>query len=285
MVQQSSLWICGDSRVQLISADPADRRVQWCWDASIAEDLPEDRRDWLHAIDEVKPVVLDGEPCLLLTASWRGAVALLRRRDRALRFLAPLPNAHSAELLPGGWLACAGSDGSDCLRFHHVSAGTLAVDPHLNLSLPHGHGVVFEPSRSRLWVCGGRVVRVYRWSSTGMACSCELEREIELPDGGAHDLMVDATGTGLVVTTDDRVWHVDPADGALTPFTPLHLLDHVKSLSHSADGTLAYTKAPGGRIYSAEAVTLIAPDGSVRQRPVPGSYLYKVRWDRPCQLT
>jgi hypothetical protein len=284
MGQLPGLWICGDRRIQLISADPADEQVRWCWDSSIADGVPEDRRDWLHAIDEVKPVLLDGEPCLLLTASWRGAVALLRRRDRTLLFLAPLPNAHSAELLPGGWLACAGSDGSDCLHIHHVSDGILTEAPRLALPLPHGHGAVFSPSRSRLWVCGGRAVRAYRWASAGATCSCELEREIVLPDDGAHDLMVDAAGTGLVVTTDARVWHVDPVDGALTPFAPLHRLDHVKSLSHAADGTLAYTKAPGGRIYSAEAVTLIAPDGAIRHRPVPGGYLYKVRWDRPCQL-
>lgn len=280
----AGLWICGDSRIRLISGDPAEEQVLWSWDASMAADMPAERRDWLHAIDEVKPVMLEQEPCLLLTASWRGGVALLRRRDRTLLFLAPLPNAHSAELLPGGWLACAGSEGSDCLLLHHVSAGTMADTPRLRLPLPHGHGAVFQPARSRLWVCGAQVVRAYRWGSAGLACTCDLELEIALPDGGAHDLMVDGPGTGLVVTTDERIWHIDPASGQVTPFVPLHQVDHVKSLSYATDGTLAYTKAPGGGIYTADAVTLVARDGSIRRRLVPGGYLYKARWDRPCQL-
>ena len=281
----SGLWMCGDRRIQLSSGDPAVHDVSWVWDASIANDIPPDRRDWLYSIDEVKPVTHDGEACLLLTASWRGAVALLRRRDRTLLFLAPLPNAHSADLLPGGWVAAAGSVGSDCLNIYHLSSGLLTTGPRLSLSLPHGHGVVYEPAHSRFWVCGDQLLRAYHWRAHGDTFACTLEREIILPDHDAHDLMVDAAGTGLIITTKRHVWRFDPVTAVVSPFALLADANDVKSVTYAADGTLAYTKAVGGTIYKTNEIVFVRPDGQLHRRHVPGGFLYKVRWDRTCQLS
>jgi hypothetical protein len=277
MSANDGLWICGDSRVQLISSDPADRAVAWMWDSATAQDIPAERRDWLHAIDEVKPVVHAGEPCLLLTASWRGAVALLRRRDRRVLFLAPLPNAHSADLLPDGWVVAAGSVGSDCLHVHRVSAGVMAGAPRLALPLFHGHGVVFSPGDSRVWVCGGPVIRAYRWSSSDDTCALELEREIALPDADAHDLIADDSCVGLIVTTRHGVWRYDTVTGVVAPYARLMDKGEVKSMAFIGDGTLAYVQAAGNGVFSSEEVVMVGKDGAVRRRAVPGGYLYKAR--------
>ncbi len=281
------LWVCGQTSVDLFAAD-ADFAVdapQWSWDSRTATDLPEERRDWFSSTDEVKPVSLDGVPCVLISSSWRGAVGLVRRIDHAVLFTLALPNAHSGELLPGGWIACAGSDGSDALVIHQVSAGVLAEGERARFALPHAHGAVFEPGRSLLWTCGRQVVQAYRWESTRDSFTCVRACEIALPTDQAHDLMPDPFGGGLIVTTEHKVWHLDPLSHTITPYAPIADANDVKGISvEASSGTLAMVKAPGGGCWWTDHVRLLARNGTEERRTIPGRKLYKVRWDQPSRL-
>jgi len=286
-VSNHALWVCGGPSVELFDhdADFTTATPLWSWDSTTAVDLPDERRDWFAVTDEVKPVSLDGEHCVLITASWRGAVGLIRRSDRRLLFTLALPMAHSAELLPGGWIACAGSEGSDVLVIHHVSAGLRAESARARFPLSHGHGAVFEPGRSLLWVCGGEVLQAYRWQSSANSFTCDLAHTITLPTDNAHDLMPDPVGGGLIVTTEHKVWHVDPRNHVITPFAPIADLDNVKGVSVNANsGALAYIKAPGNGCWWSDHLHIRSPDGTTERRTITGRQMYKTRWDQPCWL-
>jgi hypothetical protein len=223
--------------------------------------------------------MVDGEPCVLVTASAGGGVILIRRRDQEILFTLPLVNAHSAEILPDGWIAVAGSLGSDRIVLHRIDAGPLAEGSRGDHPFPWAHGLVFEPARSVLWACGESMLRAYAWRNG--ACTCL--REIVLPSDQAHDLIPDPFAGGLIVTTDDHVWRVDPQTGAVTPFTPLAGAPHVKGLSVDArSGDLAYVQAHGTTWWS-EYVTVLSA-GVSRDFHFPGLRLYKARWDQSCRL-
>lgn len=281
MPELPPLWVCGDTRVDLFASKlPIDTAAAiWSWDSATAPDLPEERRRWFRAMDEVKPV--NAGNFVLVASSTDGGVALIRRTDKAVVFSTQVRNAHSAELMPCGmWIAVAGSAGTDKLLIYHVSDGAKARG---EFPLKHGHGAVFEPKRSMLWVGGAAKLDCYRWSSDAASFSCERICEVELPDGHAHDFMAHPQG-GLVVTTGRRVWRVDTSSLAVTPFEPLADFSNVKGVSIERDsGWIAYSKGQT-EIWWTEHIQLLAPNGESHRFSFPGRQMYKVRWDQSCQL-
>ena len=274
-----ALWLCGDALVQLLPSDPlaAESAPLWSWDATTAPGLPEERRACFACIDEVKPVTCDGAPCVLITSSTSGGVALVRRSDQALLFSLALPMAHSAELLPGGWLVAAGSDGTDALVVQRVAAGPGAAGTFARHALPHAHGVVFEPAHQHLWADGAGLVRIYDWHDGALT----PVRDLALPSGDAHDLVADPCGGGLLVATAAHVWRIDATSLAITPFAPLADQPGIKGLAIEAtSGTLAYVQAEDHHWWS-ERVHVVAQGGVGRTLHLPGRQLYKVRWDQP----
>ena len=285
-MQLPPLWICGNSSVQLFDPNaPFDAaKPAWNWDSKTAAGIPDERREWFLELDEVKPVLLAGEPCILVTASWRGGCALIRRSDGAVLFTLNLANAHSAELLPDGWIAIAGSGGSDKLVIQHVSAGVQASGARAEFPLPSGHGAVFEPQRSLLWVSGASRVELYHWVATSGQFVCERVREITLPDFGAHDMQPHPAGERMLVTTANDVWDIDASTYELGPFKPLAGQKDVKGVSIEAgSGAIAYVQGEKERWWS-EDIHLLFRDGSPQRLTLPGRYLYKARWDQSCWL-
>lgn len=278
MTPPPPLWICGDTLVELhvVGDDGFLSPASWTWDSRTAPGLSAEQRGWFLNLDEVKPVVHAGEPCVLICSSGVGGVALVRRRDQAPLLVRPLVNAHSAELLDGGWVAMAGSEGSDRLVIVGVDSGReVAVHP-----LPHGHGAVADGSGGCFWVSEWEHVRRLRWADGVL----REETAVRLPTTGAHDLMPDPRSGLLVVTTDAAVWQVDPETLAVSPFVPLHGQAKVKSVSiDAASGWRCSVQGDGSRWWS-DRVHLIAGDGSAHDAHKPGRCLYKARWDRSCRL-
>lgn len=278
MTPPPALWICGDTLIDLhdVGVDGVLSPSRWSWDSRTASGLTADQRVWFLNLDEVKPVVHAGEACVLVCSSGAGGVALLRRRDQAPLLVRPLVNAHSAEVLDGGWVAMAGSDGSDRLVIVEVASGReVAVHP-----LPHGHGAVAVDGEGVFWVSEWEHVRRLRWADGVL----REEVAVRLPTTGAHDLMPDPRSGGLVVTTDAAVWHVDPRTLAVSPFVPLLDQAKVKSVSiDDASGWWCSVQGDATRWWS-ECVRIVVADGSVHEAWKPGRRLYKARWDRPCRL-
>ena len=145
--------------------------------------------------------------------------------------------------------------------------------------------MVFEPGRSMLWVCGHAVVQAYCWSASAERFSCERALEITLPSDRAHDLMSDPVGGGLIVTTADKVWRLDPRRNAITPFAPIADVNHVKGVSvDAASGIIAYITGIDASTWWNDHLILLRRDGTTERRTIPGRRLYKVRWDQPCRL-
>ena len=257
----------------------------WSWDARTAEGLADERRGWFEEIDEVKPARLEpGREVILITASYRGAAAVIERSSKRLLFSGSCRNAHSAEILPGGLLAVACSLDTNELQLWRVSDGALAEEPAGRTSLIHGHAAVWQPDARRLWTVGTDKAVTFAVGPGGEGPRITLEREIELPEGGSHEMLPDPHTGGLVVSTGRRCWRLDPETFEITPFEPLARVANVKSVSIERDSrVIAFQKGECGG-WSSENVYLLGPGARLRTLVLPGRRLYKARWDQPCQL-
>jgi hypothetical protein len=281
MTNWLSLWICGDTCVELRSVVSGGSLSEpiWRWDSRDAHGLSAEQRSWFHSLDEVKPVTYRGDPCVLVCSSYAGGVALIRRADGAVLCAHSLVNAHSAELLPDGWLAMAGSDGSDMLRLVPVDAGELE-NTTIARKLPHGHGAVWDQHRELLWTCEWQHVRAHRWQNR------ELTEvfAIELPTTGAHDLQPEPVSSGLVVTTNDDVWQVNLDTHMVSAYAPLQRQPLVKSISIDPKHDVwCYVQGAKAHWWS-DRIVLVDESGTHQAYQLPGRHLYKARWDQSCQI-
>jgi len=279
---QLNLWICGNKLAQCFDvskpAEPAE--LLWEWDSAAAADLSAEQREWFCSMDEIKPVLWQNTPCLLCTASWRGGVVLIRRKDRAVLFAAAISEAHSADLLPDGRLIVAGAKETHRLYLFHIEDGPFPGSARAELELQDAHGVVFDASRGEIWATGtDQLVRV--------ACedrSMRIVHRVTLPEAGAHDLSPHPRDGSLILTTATRAWRFDPRTDAIAPFEPLAAIPKLKSISiHPRTGLVAFQKGEAGNWWS-DTAYILSPDGCLQTCVLPGRRLYKVRWDRLHQL-
>lgn len=268
-------YACGDDQVRELRIG-ADGTVEtWRWTAREATDLPADFRERLLAhIDECKPV--DQGRAILVTASTGGAV-LIDRASGRVTFRARVPMAHSADLLPGGWIAVALSIApqGDRLQLYGRQRSEQVVQA---LPLPSGHGTVWDAKRRRLFALSHDLVQAFRLAGTGRAARVRETARWTLPgrrDG--HDLSPAGDGR-YYVTTDDGAWRFDPDDGSFTRYAPLNPALRVKAVSATRD-RIAWVQAEDK--WWASGFTVMAADGSGRRRiALDGIHLYKVRWVR-----
>ena len=268
------LYACGDDQVREYSID-GERAVEtWRWRAGAAADLPREYREALLAhIDDCKPV--DDGHAILLTSSTGGAV-LIDRATGASLFRAKVPMAHSAALLPGGRIAIALSiePNGDRLELYDRN---VSERPLLHVSLPSGHGAVWDESRGALFALSHDMIQAFKpaTDASGAALLEETARW-QLPglrDG--HDLSPRPDGR-YFVTTHDGVWIFDPNSGNFEPFTPLNPRRNVKAVS-AESGAIAWVQAEES--WWAHGFTVAEPSGSAPVRfSVDGLHLYKVRW-------
>jgi hypothetical protein len=297
----SNLWMCGDTLVSCFdaAAHPDPGPPLWQWDSRQAPDLTAAQRHWFESMDEVKPVTWRGWACLLCTASWQGGVVLIDRQTQRVLLAAAVPAAHSAELLPEGYLIVAAAETNRLLLFH-LDDGLFPQRPRAELVFPDAHGVVLDRATGQLWACGAnQLTRVALAGNalagnapadnapTGNASAGETLRivhSIQLPEGGAHDLSPDPATGDLIITTSRHVWRIHPKSGQVLPFAPLAQVPRVKSISiEPATGRIAFQKGEGGNWWS-DTAYILTPDGRLEMRLLPGRALYKVRWDRLHQL-
>lgn len=277
------LWVCGDTLVELYSGDSAATSAQpiWSWDSRTAAGVSDDRRARLRVMDEVKPVDLAGQRCVLMTSSGAGGCALIRRSDQAVLFTAGALAAHSAELLPGGWIVVAAANPLNELQLYHVSDGHPEA-PRTRTAFPSAHGAVYDSASGLLWTCGADQVVAYRLDGLmhERNPAWEIVHEIRLPERWAHDLSADPLHGGLIVTTQHNVWRLDAGSRAIAPFEPLAGLVAVKAVSvERRTGRIAFQKGEAGRWWS-DTIYLLGPGQKLGMILLPERRLYKVRWDQ-----
>lgn len=242
----TELVFCGFNNVFVINAtiakDSYKDGVVWEWDArSAATDLglAVNRCDHL---DECKFV--DNGTKLLLTSSYGWCALLEYPTSKVLFHATDLPNAHSAEYLPGGYIAVATSTG-ETLNNNKVYLYDSARSevPLASAELYSGHGVVWDYKRNVLYAAGGDVIKTFKINGLGTAKpSFELVKSIKAPQGGIHDINHVDDNTITVAGYKAYLFNVDTEQ-----FTEMPLFSAstaIKSLNYNAEsGEVWYTDA------------------------------------------
>lgn len=263
---------CGDDQVMVVDYETSDTshvNIQWRWDASEANDLPEIFKEYMKTTDDCKPV--DDNKKILISSSG-GGVVLVDRKTKQTLFYTHVPNAHSAEWLPDNRIAVALStaDGGNCIELYDVDQPGVAL---FKDSLYSGHGVVWMPETEQFFALGYSELREYslrNWSTKNP--ELYLENNWNLPGTGGHDL-ISVSESRLLLTCHEGVWNFDLQKEEFTPFTLLESVPNVKSVNF--DGStqrLIYTKAEIS--WWTHHIYCRNPDKIIT---VPDIHLYKVR--------
>lgn len=263
----SDLIVCGGDEVIVLDLrDAAGPKQIWSWKAADHPELPEPLRKKFGSTDDCKPV--DGGRKLLISSSG-GAIALVERSTGKVLFYASVPNAHSAEILPGNRVVAASSynDAGNRLLLYDLAVPDqpLATD-----DLHGAHGAVWDGDRNLLWALGETELRAYQLQQDKLVQ--KLSRT--LPNAGGHDLRSVPGSASLVITTGQHVWAFDRDLLTFRTFPKLGDFEHVKCVDVDPEtGLLAYVQ--GEKSWWAERIKFI---GIERTVVFPGKKLYKARW-------
>ena len=263
---------CGGDEVYILEISDKARKV-WSWKAGERPEIPENIRRTFRSTDECKPI--DGGKMILVTSSG-GGVALVQRNTGKAVFWAYVQNAHSAEVLPGNRVVVAGSTGEKGNRLVVFSLDEPEKEI-FSTPLHSGHGVVWDPSRKRLWALGEKELHAYRLSERKDDRPALIrESTHQLPSLGGHDLRAIPGTDRLIVTSNTDVYVFDRGDSTFKPFPGLANMEQVKAVDvHPETGRVVFTTAE--ERWWAKRIRFLEPP---REIPRPGERLYKVRWNR-----
>lgn len=244
------------------------------WTSRGATGLPESHQGKLFTdTDECK--VIDNGRSILATAS-SGGVVIYDRASLETKFYASAANAHSACLLPGGYVVVAASvnaKGNALVLFHqNRSAQEIFRTP-----LESAHGVVWDERRKVLFAIGMTDVEEYRFDPANKERPLQLLRQHRMPTGGGHELSPGPSENLLFASGTEAVYLFDKDSKQFRLHPELGKLHHVKSISlHPKTGRIAYMMAdPGEGVWWSYRVRFLNPTGEIAS---PGKRLYKVRW-------
>ena len=270
--ESTELVFCGDSHVFVINAtitkDSYKEGIVWQWDArSAATELGLDAKRCDH-LDECKFV--DNGTKLLLTSSYGWCALLDYATSKMLFHATAVPNAHSAEYIPGGYIAVATSTGSTAnhnkIQLYNSARSEVVL---ASADLYSGHGVVWDYKRNVLYAAGGDVLKIFKINGLGTdKPSFELVKSIKAPQGGIHDINRVDDNTVTVAGKKAYLFNVDKEQ-----FTEMPLFSGstaLKSLNYNAEtGEVWYTDAtfPEGeeswsshKIRHSQNINASAPD-------------------------
>ena len=242
--ESTELVFCGDNHVYVINASTAKdtykEGILWSLDVKTLAPvlgLAENRCDHL---DECKFV--DNGTKLLLTSSYGWCALLDYETEKVLFYTTQTPNAHSAEYIPGGYVAVATSTGSTTL---HNQVQLYSIDNNEKIlasaELYSGHGLVWDYNRSVLYGAGGDLIKIFNLS-LGANPSITLQKTIKAPKNGIHDLMRVDNSTLTVAGDHAYLFNVDTE--LFTEMTLFSGSASVKSLNYNGEtGEIWYTDA------------------------------------------
>lgn len=272
----STLFACGGPEVLTLTlrmerntVDVVDRTD---WEAGQSEGMPAAMVPKFRTTDDCKPI--DGGTRLLVTSSADG-LAIVERATGKTEFYATVPNAHSAEVLPGGRVVAAASTsptGNRLILFDRTKSDVeLFTTP-----LVSAHGTHWVEEERTLWALGLQELQAYALADWESATpSLKLRETFRLPSRGGHDLSPVPGTSQFIVTTVEEVLIFDRSTGQFVRHPEIGSLVNVKSVSiHPTTGRTAFTLAdpPDWWTYT---VRFLDPEATL---PFPNDRLYKVRW-------
>jgi hypothetical protein len=266
------LIVCGWDEVYILDLDRRPAEKVWSWKAAESAELPEAMRTQFRTTDECKSA--DGGKRILITASSDG-IALVDRATRKVLFYGSVGGAHSAQMLPGGLIAVAGSTSKSPLANRLVLFDSKrSGQPLFDTELVSGHGVVWDRRREVLWALGLNTLRTYKLTKRQLIKTAEYA----LPDSSGHDLMAVPNTDLLSVTTHHHAWMFDRTTRKFSPHPQLPDLDNVKSINvHPETGEVVWTLADKGFWWTA-TLRFLNPESTIERT---GERLYKARWVAP----
>lgn len=274
------LILCGADEVFIIDIDPTSPPAEapkkiWTWNVSDSPRIPAAYKNRFRNTDECKPVA--GGRQILITSS-SGGVALIERKNKKALFWAYVGNAHSAEMLPGGRIAVAGSTHKEgnCIALFDVKTPEKRL---FSDELYSGHGVVWDEQRKLLYALGLNELRTYAlkdWDTDSP--SLERKASFNLPDapkGSGHDLVALPGSPQLVVTSANHVFVFDRDKRTFSPHPTLHKQPRVKGVAIHAKGKgTPYTQGSAEHWWCDRLRWI----GSDVETVLNGERLYKARW-------
>ena len=285
----AELIVCGDGKIYIIDADIAIERgfteaIKWEWDASEAADIVGGD---MTRIDECKPV--DNGTKILATSSRSWAVLIDIATKDILWWSYSSKSAHSADLLPGGKIAVAcseGTEGSKCNRIQIFNIGEN--DKEISyVPLESAHGVVYNPDTDRVYAVGGSVLNIYRltdWQSDTPCLTLEESINTSARVSALHDLTLVDAGTLLLAGKKAALYNLNTQ--SFTPLPHFNQSSGIKSVNYNPlTGDCWYTDATDEE-HKADydwSTTTIFHTGNVagnvvdKTIAVPDLNMYKVR--------
>ncbi|WP_068399131.1 DUF6528 family protein [Kribbia dieselivorans] len=263
--------------------DHSKRAVKWSWAPTVENGFegltnrwanPSDARLRVHP-DHGRVVLTADSAGLLAMISYPQGQRLWATNGNSPRF----SNPHAIELLPDGNIAAAASTGR-WIRIYTASQGT---DKYVQFDLKGGHGVLWDPSREKLWALGDDDLVLLSIGGTPAEPTITEEARYALPTHGGHDLWPVMSSPGrLWISTNSRVYQFDTASGAFLSDYPgseeVHSVSGVKAVGdHPTTGQIAYIHPkPGGHeTWTTDEVKFAAPTTS---RIFAEAGFYKARW-------
>ena len=273
---QVELIICGEQEVSIIrfenKEDTTFQKI-WSWYGKDATGLPDSLREVFYATDECKSV--DHGRQILITASWRGGAALIDRETKDVLFYAIIPNAHSAEILPGNRVVVAGStaEGGNSISLYDLNKSNHVLYKD---SLYSGHGVIWDNERELLWALGYDELRAYTledWQTS--TPTLKKISTYRIPGISGHDLQVFPGTSKLFITEEGSVWTFDRESRDFAEFEKLAGKKNIKSvMGHPITRQIVYVFADEGKFHT-DKLRFLDPLKEVR---FPGQKIYKARW-------
>jgi hypothetical protein len=271
----ATLLACGAEQIVTLSlrfrgaaAEILERRN---WEAKTSQGLPSAMVPLFATMDDCKPI--DGGSKVLVTSS-AGGVAIIDRSTGDTEFYATVPDAHSAEVLPGNRLVVVSSNPDQRLVvFDRSTSG----EELFSVPLASGHGAYWEETERTLWALGRRELHAYAltdWETSRP--SIRLSGYVrELPSDNGHDLVSVPNSRVLIVTTVEQVLTFDPTTNEFAVYSGMGSERDVKSVSvHPTNGRVAFVKADPEEWWS-QTIRFLDPPG---QLTLPGDRFYKARW-------
>jgi hypothetical protein len=182
-----------------------------------------------------------------------------------------LSNVHGIEILPGGNVAAAASNGG-WVRVYTASQGATS-STYTQFDIPDAHNVLWDPQRQVLWAVGGKQLVQLKVEGTDATPSLRLIATTPLPTNGGHDLSpfygdLDT----LYVTTAKQVYLFHKSSDT---FTLLQDTPNIKSINRQPATEQVIETSPHASCdedsWCTNIVDLICPAG-IRNRPNAAVY-------------
>lgn len=229
--ESTQLLVCGDNMIYHINADIALEKgfmssVIWQWSSLPAMNVV--GKDGLR-LDECKPV--DNNTKILATSSRGYAVLIDKATGELLWWTNSAPNAHSADLLPGGRIAVACSENGDVLQIYDSKSNNKVL---FSTPLRNGHGVVWNEKLQTLYAAGEYVLNSYKlkdWDTASPQLTLEKSVDIRNYAPWVHELALVDANTLLIASRKAALYNIEK--GTFVPLEHFAAMTQIKSVNYN----------------------------------------------------